>query len=51
MKTDAALIEIFLTPIRICAGYQPAFGQSGSDGINLSAFRTLNRDRRGTFVT
>ena len=41
MKTDAELIDIFLTPIRICADYHPAFGQSASDSIDLPAFREL----------
>ena len=41
MNTDTHFIEKFLEPIRICVNYRPAFGQSGSGGIDLPAFQEL----------
>ena len=41
MNADAHLIETFLAPIRVCASYRPAFGQSGSGGIDLPTFQEL----------
>ena len=41
MKADARFIETFLEPIRVCSNYRPAFGQSGSDGIDLPTFQEL----------
>jgi len=41
MNADARLIETFLAPIKICADYRPAFGQSDSKGIDLPAFQEL----------
>lgn len=39
---DAALLEIFLTPLRECKKYQPAFGRSRSEkGSSFSAFEDL----------
>ncbi len=41
MISDQTLVEIFLTPIRICSSYRPAFGHSKSDGVGLPAFQNL----------
>jgi hypothetical protein len=41
MNNDTKLIEEFLTPIRICADYKPAFGHSDSQGIDLTTFQDL----------
>ena len=41
MNADTHLIETFLTPVRIGAGYRPAFGQSNSEGIDLPTFQAL----------
>ncbi len=41
MIPDQTLVEIFLTPIRICSSYRPAFGHLKSDGIDLPAFQNL----------
>ena len=41
MNTDKILVETFLAPIRICAGYKPLFGHSDSQGTDLTAFQTL----------
>ncbi len=38
---DAELLEVFFIPLRKCAEYKPAFGQSGDDGVSLEQFRTL----------
>lgn len=35
------LRETFLTPLRKCADYKPAFGQEGDDGLSLSEFQDL----------
>ena len=32
------LRETFLTPLRKCADYKPAFGQEGNGGISLAEF-------------
>lgn len=40
--SDAALVEVFLEPIRKCAKYKPAFGQvRGGGGLTLGDFRSL----------
>ena len=41
MNSDAHLVETFLAPVRVCADYRPAFGQSNSHGIDFSAFQEL----------
>ncbi|MCB0075901.1 MAG: hypothetical protein KDD73_00675 [Anaerolineales bacterium] len=38
--SDGQLLDLFLSPIRSCATYQPAFGRS-KQGVSLSDFRTL----------
>lgn len=40
-KHDKRLIELFLEPVRKCAGYKPAFGQGSSKGLDLSGFNSL----------
>jgi hypothetical protein len=39
--TDDALIDVFLSPVRKCANYKPAFGQSGRKGLVVREFRKL----------
>lgn len=39
--TDSELVEVFLTPIRKCADYRPAFGQGRAEGVDLPSFRSL----------
>jgi hypothetical protein len=41
VASDGALLEAFLTPVRKCALYKPAFGQSGDQGVTLPQFQTL----------
>ena len=41
MIPDQTLVEIFLTPIRVCSSYRPAFGHSKSDGVDLPTFQNL----------
>lgn len=38
---DARLVEVFMTPIRKCAQYRPAFGQGRSTGLVLREFQEL----------
>ncbi len=40
-KTDAEYLEVFLSPLRVCADYQPAFGTSGGAGLSLDDFKAL----------
>lgn len=35
------LLEIFLSPLRVCADYLPAFGTTNSAGLKLADFRRL----------
>ncbi|MEI2617389.1 MAG: hypothetical protein V9F06_07095 [Thermomicrobiales bacterium] len=39
--SDDRYVEIFLTPLRKCVDYRPAFGQSQEDGFSLTQFMTL----------
>jgi hypothetical protein len=42
MLTDAALLEVFLTPLRECKKYKPAFGRGGRDsGTSFAQFQDL----------
>lgn len=41
MRPDCDLVETFLTPVRICSAYRPAFGHSDSEGVDLPAFKVL----------
>ncbi|MDD3545358.1 MAG: hypothetical protein PHG96_08385 [Kiritimatiellae bacterium] len=41
MIPDHDLVETFLTPVRICSAYRPAFGSSNSEGVDLPAFQKL----------
>ncbi len=42
MLTDAALLEVFLTPLRECKKYKPAFGRGGKDsGTSFAEFQDL----------
>lgn len=41
MIPDHDLVETFLTPVRICSSYRPAFGHSKSEGVDLPAFQNL----------
>ena len=34
MIPDHDLVETFLTPVRICSAYRPAFGHSDSEGVD-----------------
>lgn len=43
--TDAAYLETFLAPLRVCATYLPAFGTSGGAGLSLADFKSLGGDR------
>ncbi len=38
---DEEYLELFLEPIRLCAGYLPKFGTDDEDGVSLAQFRTL----------
>lgn len=40
-KNDQVLVELFLEPVRKCAEYKPAFGQSNSDGLTVADFQIL----------
>ena len=40
-KNDAFLRDVFLTPVRKCASYQPAFGRGKSSGLSLLDFQIL----------
>lgn len=40
-KNDEYLRNIFLTPVRKCALYKPAFGQGKAGGLNLEDFQIL----------
>jgi len=40
-KTDEKYLEIFLSPLYVCADYLPAFGTSGSSGLSLADFQAL----------
>lgn len=39
--TDPELVDIFLTPIRKCADYRPAFGKGRGETLELPGFRCL----------
>lgn len=41
---DHDLVETFLVPVRKCAAYRPAFGQSNSDGVNYEQFEHIYGD-------
>lgn len=41
LSEDKDLVEIFLTPLRKCSDYMPAFGQAASKGLSLSDFQNL----------
>lgn len=43
-KSDQELIETFLVPIRKCAAYRPAFGQSNSEGVTFDQFEQIYGD-------
>lgn len=38
---DRKLVELFITPIRKCAKYKPAFGQGKTSGLTLAGFEAL----------
>jgi len=38
---DSAFVEIFLDPVRKCAAYRPAFGQSRSSGVGFEQFAQI----------
>lgn len=38
---DQKYLEVFLSPLRVCADYHPAFGTNGSAGLSLSDFKKL----------
>lgn len=38
---DNELIEIFLSPLRKCSNYKPAFGQARGRGLSLADFQSL----------
>jgi hypothetical protein len=40
-EQDERFREIILSPLRVCADYKPAFGTTGADEIDLSAFQSL----------
>lgn len=40
-ELDEKYLEIFLSPLYVCADYLPAFGTHGTDGLSLADFRTL----------
>lgn len=40
-ERDRAYLELFLSPIRKCADYRPAFGHGRPDGFTLSDFESL----------
>ena len=39
--SNEELLEIFLSPLKVCADYLPAFGTSNSEGLKLADFRRL----------
>lgn len=41
MSLDKEFVETFLTPVRKCATYRPAFGQSNSDGVGFRQFEQI----------
>lgn len=38
---DEKYLNIFLSPLQVCASYLPAFGTSGTAGLSLSDFQSL----------
>lgn len=44
MLNDKDFVETFLIPVRKCAVYRPAFGQTKSDGFNYDQFEQLYSD-------
>ena len=40
-ELDKKYLEIFLSPLYVCADYLPAFGTSGNEGLSLTDFQTL----------
>lgn len=40
-ELDKKYLDIFLSPLYVCADYQPAFGTSGNEGLSLADFQTL----------
>ena len=40
-ERDKKYLEVFLSPLRVCADYHPAFGTSGKEGLSLSDFQKL----------
>ena len=40
-ERDEKYLEVFLSPLSVCADYHPAFGTSGNDGLSLSDFQKL----------
>jgi hypothetical protein len=38
-EQDAIYLQTIINPIRVCASYQPKFGQGSSAGLSLSAFQ------------
>lgn len=38
---DEKYLEIFLSPLKACSGYLPAFGRNDGEGLSLSAFQAL----------
>lgn len=43
-SSDSEFVETFLIPVRKCANYRPAFGQSKSDGIDYHQFESIYGD-------
>jgi hypothetical protein len=41
LKHDHEYIKILLTPLVECTNYRPAFGQAGTEGIDLTQFQAL----------
>ncbi len=44
MSSDRELVETFLVPVRKCATYRPAFGQSKSNGVGFEQFERIYGD-------
>jgi len=44
MPSDSELVETFLIPVRKCANYRPAFGQSKSAGVGFEQFERIYGD-------
>jgi len=40
-ELDKKYLNIFLSPLYVCAEYQPAFGSNGNVGFSLSDFQAL----------